>query len=89
MSLSRLRVVLEALFRGLLARCGCLGPSLATSCASLGCVLSRFIKLYLSILADEGVRALRLWWNIIGEIVVDLCTLCVLICLLLGASHAV
>lgn len=61
--LASLRVLLEILLHAFLAGAGRLGP-LAASCASLG-VLCRLVELYLAVLAHEGVRALRLRWDIV------------------------
>ena len=60
-----LAVVLEILLHAFVAvAAGLVGP-LAASCTSLSDVFRSFVELDLAILVDEGVRALRLWRDIV------------------------
>ena len=62
--LTWLSIVLVILFRTFLAVAG-LAACMAASRTSLSNVLSCLVELDLAVLADEGVRALRLWWDIV------------------------
>ena len=87
--LACLREVLEILLHNFLPVAAGLVGRLTVPCASLSDELGSFVELDLPILADEGMRALSLWRDVVREVVVDLCSLCILIVLLFGASHAV
>lgn len=85
--LACLRVVLEILLRSSLTVAGGLS-SLTASGASLRDILCRLVELYLAVLAHEGVRALRLGRDIVGEVVMNLSSLRLLVVLVFGATHA-
>lgn len=89
MVLARLSIVPRILLHTFLAVAARLVASLAGSCSSLSRILRCLVELDLSILIHERMRALRLWRDIVGKVVVNLSSLSILIILFFGTAHAI